>query len=35
MELELRDYQQECVDIINALDSGSYLVAVATGLAKP
>ena len=34
MELELRDYQQECVDIINALDSGSYLVAVATGLGK-
>ncbi len=34
MELGLRDYQQECVDIINALDSGSYLVAVATGLGK-
>lgn len=29
--ITLRDYQQECVNIINRLDSGSYLVAVATG----
>ena len=32
--ITLRDYQQECVNIINSLDSGSYLVAVATGLGK-
>lgn len=30
----LRDYQQECVDIIDHTESGSYLVAVATGLGK-
>lgn len=30
----LRDYQQECVDIINQLKSGSYLVSMATGLGK-
>ena len=30
----LRDYQQECVDIVNNAESGSYLVAVATGLGK-
>ena len=29
--ITLRDYQQECVNIINNLDSGSYLIAVATG----
>lgn len=34
MNIELRDYQRECVEIINNLDSGSYLVAVATGLGK-
>ena len=33
-EIQLRDYQQECVDIINNTESGSYLVAVATGLGK-
>ena len=33
-EITLRDYQQECVNIINNLDSGSYLIAVATGLGK-
>ena len=33
-KIRLRDYQQECVDIINSLESGSYLVAVATGLGK-
>lgn len=32
--IRLRDYQQECVDIINNTESGSYLVAVATGLGK-
>ena len=34
MDIELSDYQRECVEIINSLDSGSYLVAVATGLGK-
>lgn len=32
--ITLRDYQQECVDIINNTESGSYLVCVATGLGK-
>lgn len=32
--LELRDYQKECVDTLNQLDGGSHLVAVATGLGK-
>ena len=32
--IELRDYQRECVDTINNLESGSHLVAVATGLGK-
>lgn len=32
--MELRDYQKECVEIINNLDSGSYLVSMATGLGK-
>lgn len=31
---ELRPYQQECVDIINNLDEGRYLVVMATGLGK-
>lgn len=30
----LRDYQQECVDIINNLKSGAHLVHMATGLGK-
>lgn len=30
----LRPYQQECVDIINSLDSGSYLVVMGVGLGK-
>ena len=32
--IELRDYQKECIETINALKSGSHLVAVATGLGK-
>ena len=32
--LKLRDYQQECVDVCNALESGAYLVQMATGLGK-
>ncbi len=34
MALHLRPYQQECVDIINALEGGSHLVHMATGLGK-
>ena len=34
MKIELRPYQQECVDTINNLESGSHLVSVATGLGK-
>lgn len=30
----LRDYQQECVDLIDNLKSGSYLISMATGLGK-
>ena len=32
--IQLRPYQQECVDKINALDGGSHLVQMATGLGK-
>lgn len=31
---ELRPYQQECVDVLNNIDSGSHLVAMATGMGK-
>ena len=34
MGLELRDYQRECVSIIDSLDGGSHLVHMATGLGK-
>lgn len=34
MELKLRPYQQECLDIINNLKPGSYMVKLATGLGK-
>lgn len=34
MELKLRDYQQECHDLIETLDPGSYLIQMATGLGK-
>ncbi len=30
----LRDYQKECVNLIDNLDHGSYLVSMATGLGK-
>lgn len=34
-EITLRDYQQECVDIIDEIDKGgSFLVVMATGLGK-
>lgn len=32
--MQLRNYQQECVDIISGLNKGSYLVQMATGLGK-
>ncbi len=32
--MELRDYQQECVNAINNMESGSALVSMATGLGK-
>lgn len=34
MELKLRDYQQECHDLIEELEPGSYLIQMATGLGK-
>ncbi len=34
MSLILRDYQQECHDLIETLDPGSYLIQMATGLGK-
>lgn len=32
--MELRDYQKECIDIIDAQPRGAYLVQMATGLGK-
>ena len=32
--MELRDYQKECVDLIDRQNSGSVLVCMATGLGK-
>ena len=32
--MELRPYQKECIDIIDNLDEGRYLVVLATGLGK-
>ena len=34
MDLKLRDYQKEVLDIIDNLKSGSYLIQMATGLGK-
>lgn len=34
MEIKLRDYQKEVLEIIDKLDSGSYLIQMATGLGK-
>ncbi len=34
MKLELRDYQKECLEIIDNLKPGSYLIQMATGLGK-
>ena len=30
----LRTYQKECIDIINNLESGAYLIRLATALGK-
>ena len=34
MRLELRDYQKECLEIIDKLEPGSYLIQMATGCGK-
>lgn len=34
MKLELRDYQKECLEIIDKLEPGSYLIQMATGCGK-
>lgn len=34
LKLELRDYQKECLEIIDNLTSGSHLINMATGLGK-
>ena len=34
MDLKLRDYQQECIDLIDNLQPGSYLIQMATGCGK-
>lgn len=34
MDITLRDYQQECVNIVNQIGKGSYLICMATGLGK-
>lgn len=33
-EITLRPYQKECLDILNNLDHGSYMIVMATGLGK-
>lgn len=32
--MRLRDYQEECVNLIDRLEPGSYLIQMATGLGK-
>lgn len=34
MDIKLRDYQKEVLEIIDKLESGSYLIQMATGLGK-
>lgn len=34
MNIKLRDYQQECIDILSDKGPGRYLVQMATGLGK-
>ena len=33
-EIKLRDYQQDCIEIIDKLEPGSYLIQMATGCGK-
>lgn len=33
-EIQLREYQKECLDIINSKKTGNYLIQMATGLGK-
>ena len=32
--IQLRDYQSECIELIDALPDGRYLIQMATGLGK-
>ena len=32
--MNLRDYQKECINKINSIDKGHYLIQMATGLGK-
>lgn len=32
--MKLREYQQECVDVVNQIGSGNFLICMATGLGK-
>ena len=34
MNIKLRDYQKECIDLIDARHTGRYLIQMATGLGK-
>ena len=34
MNIQLRDYQQECIELIDKLEPGSYLIQMATGCGK-
>lgn len=34
MKIQLRDYQQQCIDLIDDLEPGSYLIQMATGCGK-
>lgn len=34
MNIQLRDYQQECIELIDSLEKGSYLIQMATGCGK-
>lgn len=34
MKLQLRDYQEECIDLIDNIEPGSYLIQMATGCGK-
>lgn len=34
MDIKLRNYQEECINLINSLEGGRYLIQMATGLGK-